>query len=350
MPRRGPGPYARVTSTLERLLESSCVVLDEDLATVRALRPELIGHDSFAPWGAFAARLLRRPAVASIPSLLVDAAVDARYGRPGAGEEGLTREWCAAFRARSAAALLRRGLSAPPAPPQLLQSYGDLNLVYTSRLFQPAAASYDARRFRFVGPCFDFRPRAPPFPWERLDGRPLVLISLGTVYADRPLFFERCMAELAGGDWQVVLAAGSASLARRLSPAPANFVVRAAVPQIELLGRCALFLTHGGMNSVQEALAHDLPLLIAPQAADQFWISARAAELGAALVLDAAPRPGAIRAGVTRLLGDRRYAEAAAGIGASLREAGGSGRAADEVQRFLAGTRARAASAGPDPS
>jgi UDP:flavonoid glycosyltransferase YjiC (YdhE family) len=92
------------------------------------------------------------------------------------------------------------------------------------------------------------------------------------------------------------------------------------------------------MNSVQEALYHGVPLVMAPQAADQFWISTRASELGAALVLDPLRmEPGAIRAAVARILSHPDYASAAARIGQSLRAAGGHTQAADEIQRFSGG-------------
>jgi len=181
-----------------------------------------------------------------------------------------------------------------------------------------------------VGPCCQFRPDAPPFPFERLDGRPLVLISLGTVYGDRPDFLRNCLEELADAPWQVVLSTGRGFPA---GDAPRNFIVRRFVPQVEILRRAAAFVTHGGMNSVQEALYHGVPLVMAPQAADQFWISARAAELGAAVVLDEPRRKaGAIRASVAEVLSDARYASAAARIAASLRAAGGPAQAADEIQ------------------
>src|ERR1035441_3777922 len=92
----------------------------------------------------------------------------------------------------------------------------------------------------------------------------------------------------------------------------------------------------GGMNSVQEALYYGVPLAMAPQAADQFWISARASELGAALVLDP-PRmePRAIRCSVAKILSATRYTAATARIAASLRAAGGHMRAASEIQRFI---------------
>jgi MGT family glycosyltransferase len=108
------------------------------------------------------------------------------------------------------------------------------------------------------------------------------------------------------------------------------------VPQIEILRRCAAFVTHGGMNSVQEALYHGVPLVMAPQAADQFWISARASELGAALVLDPLRmEAGALRGSVAKILGATRYTAAAARIGGSLRAAGGHRRAAGKIQRLI---------------
>jgi MGT family glycosyltransferase len=326
MPEHGPGPFAQVSTTLETLLEFSSAILDEHLEEVRRLRPARIMFDSFAPWGRMIAHLLGLPAIASVPSLLVNAAIDARYGAGQPGDPRLTQEWYGEIRARCEA------LFGSLAPQELLQSYGDLNLVYTSRFFQPRADCFDQRRFRFIGPCFQFRPDAPEFPFERLDGRPLILISLGTVYGERPEFLERCLEDLADAPWQVVLSTGHPAAARR---APANFLVRPFVPQVELLRHAAAFVTHGGMNSVQEALYYGVPMVIAPQAADQFWISARTRELGAATVLDSARlERGAIRARIGEVLAAPGYAHAAARIAQSLRAAGGAMRAACEIQDF----------------
>jgi len=339
MPEQGPGPFVRLSTTLETLLELSRVVLAHHLEQAKLARPTHIMYDSFAPWGGLVARLLRLPSIASIPSILVNREIDSRYG---AGPERqpedprLTAQWIAAFRERSHACLLPYNLPEPPSPAQLLQTYGDLNLVYTSRLFQPLAETFEGGRFKFVGPCFDFRPQAPPFPFDRLDGRPLVLVSLGTVYGNCPQFVRVCLEELADTEWQVVLSAGGNSRIEDLGPVPGNFIVRSFVPQIEILRRAAAFVTHGGMNSVQEALYHGVPMVAAPQAADQFWISARASELGAALVLaPARMEAGAVRGGVRRILSGSSYAAAAARIGASLREAGGSGRATGEIESFI---------------
>ena len=311
MPDRGPGPFARASTTLEALLDFSHAILADHLDQIGRLHPTRIMFDSFAPWGRFIAERLGLPAIASVPSILINSEIDARYGAGQAEDPRLTLQWFDRIRSRCAA------LSESLSPPELLQNYGDLNLVYTSRLFQPSADSFPSSRFRFIGPCCDFRPDAPPFPFEGLDGRPLILVSMGTVY-ERPDFLQHCAAELAGGPWQVVSGAACQLL-----------------PQIELLRRAAAFVTHGGMNSVQEALYHGVPMVIAPQAADQFWISARAAELGAAIVVDSnRPASGAIRAAVAEVLFSRKYKEAAVQIGQSLHAAGGAARAAREIQEF----------------
>ena len=339
MPESGPGPFAQVSTTLETLLEFCGAVLDRHLDAIRQLHPTHILFDSFAPWGRMVAQILGLPSIASVPSILVNRAIDARYG---AGPERppedprLTAQWSSQFRARCHTRLHGYHLPEPFHPAQLLQNYGDLNLVYTSRLFQPFAELFDERQFRFIGPCFSFRPDAPPFPFERLDDRPLVLVSLGTVYGSRPEFLRRCVEELARGPWQVVIATGGENaLAGRL---PANCIVRPSVPQVEILRRAAAFLTHGGMNSVQEALYYGVPLAVAPQAADQFWIARRTVELGAGVILDSSrPEAGAIHAAVSSVLCERSYATAAARLAQSLHVAGGHLRAAEEVQFFLRG-------------
>jgi MGT family glycosyltransferase len=339
MPEGGPGPFAQLSTTLDSLLDLTLAVLEGNLREVRMLRPTHILFDSFAPWGSLVAQLLGLPTIASIPSIAIDGDIDSRY-RPAAGahpaDPHLTARWNNEFRARCHAGLRRYDLREPPSPQQLLQSYGDGNLVYTSRLFQPLAEHFDAHRFEFVGPCFDGRLPAPPFPFERCAGRPLVLVSLGTVYGNNPQFFRACLEELADTPWQIVLSTGADLPLESLGPIPEDFIVRTFVPQIEILRRCRAFVTHGGMNGVQEALYFGVPLVIAPQAADQFWISARADELGAAVVLDARRmKAGAIRGSVAQVLSNPPYATAAARIGASLRAAGGSTKAADAIHRFM---------------
>ena len=54
-----------------------------------------------------------------------------------------------------------------------------------------------------------------------------------------------------------------------LPPTPTNFLVRDAVPQIEVLHLCDAFLTHGGANGMREALSLGVPMAVVPIFGDQ---------------------------------------------------------------------------------
>lgn len=132
------------------------------------------------------------------------------------------------------------------------------------------------------------------------------------------------------------------SLGKRLSIGalghiPANFIVRPYVPQLELLERADLFITHAGVNSVHQALYYGMPLLFVPQQLEQALVAARITELGAGLVLRK-PSVAVLRSMAGRLLGDANYRLRAAALGADLRAAGGVKRAANEVEAFAGRT------------
>jgi UDP:flavonoid glycosyltransferase YjiC (YdhE family) len=76
------------------------------------------------------------------------------------------------------------------------------------------------------------------------------------------------------------MALGDRTGPQLLGEMPATLVVRPPVPQLEILRRAALCITHGGMTSVNEGLAADVPLLLMPQGADQFLIARRIQQIG----------------------------------------------------------------------
>lgn len=90
------------------------------------------------------------------------------------------------------------------------------------------------------------------------------------------------------------------------------------------------------MNSASEALYYGVPLLLAPQSADQPWVARRVSQLGAGRLLRPRDmRPDRLRQRVEDMLSDLSYARASGRISQTLREAGGYVRAADAIQRLL---------------
>jgi MGT family glycosyltransferase len=125
-----------------------------------------------------------------------------------------------------------------------------------------------------------------------------------------------------------------------LGSPPANVVVQPYVPQLEVLGRASVFVSHGGMNSVSESLYHGVPLVVVPQMGEQEIVARQVEELGAGLCLPKkAVTADSLRESVQRLLADDTFRQQAALVRQSFEAAGGVACGADAILAF---TRPRA--------
>ena len=79
---------------------------------------------------------------------------------------------------------------------------------------------------------------------------------------------------------QVVLSVGNNIDPDDLRPIPSNIIIVNTAPQIELLKRAALCITHAGLNTALEALAQGVPLVAIPIGFDQPGVAARVAYHG----------------------------------------------------------------------
>lgn len=141
------------------------------------------------------------------------------------------------------------------------------NFIYTLRDFQPEEACFPETNYHFVGPAVDDRAEEP-FSFEK-SGNPIVYISFGTLMHADKRFWKKLIAAFAGKRVEVVCSVGSEKLVRALGDLPSNVRAFAKVPQLTLLCRAALFVTHGGMNSVNEALYYGVPMIVLPFGLDQ---------------------------------------------------------------------------------
>jgi MGT family glycosyltransferase len=187
----------------------------------------------------------------------------------------------------------------------------------------------------FVGPSTSARRDETPFPWEWLrPDTPLVLVSLGTLnWQDGERFFAEAVGALAGMDVQGVVVAPPDLVGK----VPGNVLVRPRVPQLALLERAAAVVTHGGHNTVCEALAHGLPLVVAPIRDDQPIVAEQVVAAGAGVrVRFGRVRAPGLRAALDDVMGDGGYRRAAARVQASFAAAGGAHAAADRLQALAA--------------
>lgn len=229
--------------------------------------------------------------------------------------------------------ILRRQQEAGLKPvPEAVMS-PDLAIFFTSRLFIGESTMFPPQ-YRFVGPALDRPEDHTPFPWSLVGNKRCVFVSLGTLSTARGgHFFEALKEALGGLPIQVIVA-----LPMRFGSFPDNFIVRPWVPQLRVLEQVHAVLSHGGASTVHEALAHGLPLVLAPIVDDQPFASQRVVENGAGIrVLFYRPRPRDIREAVTRVLEDHSFGRAAERLRRSFKAAGGSSRAADLLEGMLDG-------------
>lgn len=324
---------------MSRILGESDGVITRYLTETRQLDPELILYDSMCPWGKQLARLAGKPAVCSSSIMYAGLANLRAWPRNTELSRGMMRDPLAVARGiaryeRKAFELWLKWHVSSPVFIDFFANPGDMTLMYTSRYFQVGGDLFD-KSFRFVGPMMQERHDAPPFPFEWLGGRRLVYVSLGTLFNNRADFFRTCAEAFRESEYAVVMAVGQRIRGEDLGALPENVLTREYVPQLELLPRAALFITHGGMNSVSEAAWFGRPMLLAPQVGDQVFIAHQTEKLGAGRQIDSKTiGPGELRAAAEGVMADERYAEGSARIGDSLRASGGVKQAVQELEAF----------------
>ncbi len=180
------------------------------------------------------------------------------------------------------------------------------------------------------------------FPWERLDGRPLIFASVGTV-ADsaNPRVLKRIAQACDGLDAQLVLALGKwddegDANKERLGTLCGNHVLVDFAPQLALLDKAALLITHAGVNTVLEAICRAVPMVALPRGADQPGMAARVQYSGVGLCgsfWNSSPQE--IQQLVRRVLADDAFRVRAAQMQQAMVAAGGLCRAAEIVEQAV---------------
>jgi UDP:flavonoid glycosyltransferase YjiC (YdhE family) len=161
--------------------------------------------------------------------------------------------------------------------------------------------------------------RNPPRPRERLPSwfgelppRPIVLATLGTVFHRTPGVFEAIVQALRDEPITLIAGLGRDQDPARLGSQPPHVHLERYVQQTLLLPHCAAFITHGGFNSVKEAMSFGIPMVVIPMMGDQVYCAARCRALGMAEVVELEERTtDRIREAVRAILSTPSYRSAA---------------------------------------
>jgi MGT family glycosyltransferase len=199
--------------------------------------------------------------------------------------------------------------------------------------------------FRYTGPFVDPGARVKcEFPFERLDGRPLIYASMGTLQNGQDHVFATIAAACAGLGAQVVISLGGGGRPEDLPKLAGDPTVVAAAPQLELLKRATLCVTHAGLNTALESLAEGVPMVAIPVTNDQPGVAARIRHVGCGEVVPLKKLSIArLRREVERVLGGESYRANARRMREAIARRNGLREAADHIEGVLANVPAEAA-------
>jgi MGT family glycosyltransferase len=314
-------------------LQEALALLPGLLEVVRRERPDYLLFDAMCPLGWMIAHIEQLPSISSSSTLAFTPPVlrallgpeQLQHLRSGEGSD-----YVRAYEDLAAQVRSEYNIDMPEWL-RSLNLFGDMTLLYTSAAMHPAAETLDAS-FRLIGPCLRPADPAPDFPYAALDMENLIYISLGTVFNDNVSFYRDCMAAFAGSPYHVILSIGERVELDALGQVPENIEVCRSVPQLDVLQRARLFVTHAGANSVHEALYYGVPLVLIPQMFEQEMNARQVVVNGAGICLDRATvTPDRLRQAVDSVILQPAFRQNAERVGATLREAGGAARAADEI-------------------
>jgi MGT family glycosyltransferase len=194
----------------------------------------------------------------------------------------------------------------------------------------------DFPQFHYAGPFHDGRGRMDfDFPWQQLTGEPIVYASMGTLQNGLiDIFRSITQAAIGLKELQFVLAVGGQLDPRQLGAVPANVMVVSHAPQIEVLKRSSLCITHAGLNTALESLSSGVPMLAIPITNDQPGVAARIAnkKVGVVISPDQASSASFVAA-IKRVLGDSTFRDNVRRVQEAIRTTNGLSIAADILER-----------------
>jgi UDP:flavonoid glycosyltransferase YjiC (YdhE family) len=140
----------------------------------------------------------------------------------------------------------------------------------------------------YVEASIDQQRRDVAFPWARLDrDKPLIYCSLGSqshlISGGQKVLQTVVEAISARSDWQLVLTTGTHLNPEDFGEVADNIILVNRAPQLDVLQRAAIMITHGGFNTVKECIFYGVPMLVFPLIRDHPAVAARVVHHGLGL-------------------------------------------------------------------
>ncbi len=306
-----------------KILVDTTLCLDEKIGKdIQLLNPDCIVADSMAMWGKFAALKYEIPFVSSTTTFAFNKH-SSKIMKQGVSE------------------ILNMIISFPKISKEIkrlqdknypVKSIIDIirndentdTIVYTSPEFQPSSETF-SYKYAFVGPSI----RPVENDIEKTKDK-LIYISMGTVDTEKRSFYKECVSAFADTDYQVIMSVGNFVNIEEFGILPDNISVLSYIDQMAVLQKADVFISHCGMNSVNESLYFGVPLVMLPQTTEQSGVAERVNQLGAGIKADISDIDNVFRA-VEEIISDKKYKNNADIISCSMKKCSGAKGAADKI-------------------
>ena len=153
---------------------------------------------------------------------------------------------------------------------------------------------------------------------------------MGTVNNDMLHFYRSCISAFENTDYQVIMSVGNLVSIEDFGKLPENISVYSHIDQIAVLKKADVFVSHCGMNSVNESLYFEVPLVMLPQTSEQKGVAERVSQLNAGIKLEKSDGASVLSA-INKILSDGIYKQNAVKIAESFKKSSGAKGAADKI-------------------
>lgn len=314
-----------------RFLSEADYVASQILPILKEDKPDVIVHDQLAIAGRLVAKVLGLPTIQFYTSFAANEhfSVARNFPPVPANDPARLAADQLAVKISAEYGIKHLGMF------EIFEDKGDLNISVLQRKFHPAGDTFD-NSFIFTGA--QIAPRDNSGTWQPPSGdRPLVYASLGTLFNDQPEFYKMLFAAVKDLPINLVTAIGNSVKAESLGSIPPNVTTGAYLPQLDILEKASLFVTHAGTGSVMESIYYGVPMIGIPQMPEQIFTAMQLEKLGLGkAILDKEHLSAELLHDMIRaVLNEPLYRKIADEFKADMRNSGGASLTAQSIIDFV---------------